>query len=78
MALPPSEASALLDALRAGDGVDLGGDLMLQVLVDAETTALGGAHRDGRSDQRHGERNGYRAKTVATKAGDIEVKIPKQ
>jgi putative transposase len=80
MALPQSVVSELLDALRAGDGTDLVRDLVqlvLQELVEAEATALIGAARYERSDQRRNERNGHRAKILATKAGDLEVKIPK-
>ena len=80
MALPQSDVSALLDALRAGDGIDLVRDLVrlvLQELVEAEATSVIGAARYERSDDRRTERNGHRSKTLATKAGDLEVRIPK-
>jgi len=78
--LDQSDVSALLDALRAGDGIDLIGDLVrlvLQELVEPEATGAIGAGRYARAAARIAERNGHRSKTVATKAGDLEVKIPK-
>jgi putative transposase len=80
MALDQSDVSELLAALRAGDGIDLVRDLVrlvLQELVEAEATSVIGAGRYERSDGRLTERNGHRAKTLATKAGDLEVAIPK-
>jgi putative transposase len=80
MALPQSDVSALLDALRSGDGVDLVRDLVrlvLQELVEAEATSVIGAGRYERSAERLTERNGHRSRTLSTKAGDLEVKIPK-
>ena len=80
MGLDQSELSALLDALRTGDGVDLVGDLVrlvLQELVEVEAPQVIGAGRYERSEGRLTERNGHRPKTLATKGGDLEVKIPK-
>jgi putative transposase len=80
MALPQSDVSELLAALRAGDGVDLIRDLVrlvLQELVEAEASETIGAGRYERSGERVTERNGHRPKTVSTKGGDIEIAIPK-
>ncbi|MHB1712070.1 MAG: IS256 family transposase [Acidimicrobiales bacterium] len=80
MALPQSDVSTLLDALRSGDGVDLVRDLVrlvLQELVEAEASTVIGAARYERAGERLTERNGHRSKTLSTKAGDLEVKIPK-
>lgn len=80
MALDQSDLSELLAALRTGDGVDLVRDLVrlvVQELVEAEATQVIGAGRYERSEARVTERNGRRAKTLSTKAGDIEVGIPK-
>jgi len=80
MALDQSDLSAMLAALRAGDGIDLVRDLVrlvLQELIEAEATEAIGARRYERSDGRVTERNGHRSRTVSTKAGDIEVAIPK-
>jgi putative transposase len=80
MALPQSDVSELLGALRAGDGVDLIRDLVrlvLQELVEAEAAETIGAGRYERSGERVTERNGHRAKTLSTKGGDVEIAIPK-
>jgi len=46
-------------------------------LVEAEATQMIGAGRYEGTEGRVTERNGRRSKTVATKAGDIEIGIPK-
>lgn len=80
MALSESALSELLDAFRAGDGVDLVREsvrLVLQELIEAEATEAIGAGRYERSDDRTNERNGYRPRLLATQAGDIRLGIPK-
>lgn len=80
MALPDSAVSELLDAFRAGDGVDLIREsvrLVLQELIEAEAAEAIGAGRYERSDERTNERNGHRRRLLATQAGDIELGIPK-
>ena len=80
MALDESALPELLAALRAGDGVDLIRDavrLVMQELIELEATEVIGAHRYERTDTRVNERNGHRPRTLATQAGDIELKIPK-
>lgn len=49
----------------------------LQDLIEAEVTARLGAGRHERSTTRTGQRNGTRAKTIASPAGDVTVNIPK-
>jgi len=74
------DPSSLLDALRAGEDVDLirsSVELVLQGLIDAEATAFIGAAPHERSDERTNYRNGHRARLLTTKAGDVELKIPK-
>jgi transposase-like protein len=74
------DPSALLDALRAGEDVDLiraSVELVLQQLIEAELTATIGASPHERSDDRQNYRNGHRSRLLSTKAGDIELKIPK-
>ena len=71
---------ALLDALRAGEDVDLiraSVELVLQQLIEAEATATIGAAPHERSDERQNWRNGHRPRVLSTKAGDIELQIPK-
>jgi transposase-like protein len=80
MALSQSVLSELLDAFRAGDGVDLVRDavrLVLQELIEVEAAEQIGAQRYERTDSRVTERNGSRPRLLATQAGDIELKIPK-
>jgi transposase-like protein len=80
MALSESAVSELLDAFRAGDGVDLIRDavtMVLQELIEVEATEQIGAARYERTDQRTTDRNGSRPRLLTTQAGDIELRIPK-
>ena len=80
MALPQSAVSELLEAFRAGDGVDLVREsvrIVMQELIEAEATEQIGAARYERTEDRVAERNGSRPKLLATKAGDVELRIPK-
>src|SRR5215204_2467649 len=80
MALTESAVSELLDAFRAGDGVDLIRDavtMVLQELIEVEATEQIGAARYERSDIRTTDRNGSRPRLLTTQAGDIELRIPK-
>ena len=80
MTLDQSVLSELLDAFRTGDGIDLIRDavrLVLQELIEAEATELIGAAPYERTPGRTNERNGHRSRLLATKAGDVELKIPK-
>ena len=72
--------SELLDAFRAGEGVELIRDavqLVLQELIEVEATEQIGAGRYERADSRVTDRNGHRPRLLATQAGDIELRIPK-
>ena len=80
MTLPQSAVSDLLDALRAGDGVDLVREsvrMVLQELIETEAAETIGAGRYERTDTRATERNGSRPKLLTTKGGDVTVAIPK-
>jgi putative transposase len=80
MALDQSALSELLDALRAGGDLDVVRDglaLVLQALIEAEAAQQIGAGRYERSAARTTHRNGSRARLLSTKAGDVELKIPK-
>ncbi|MGO9912285.1 MAG: IS256 family transposase [Acidimicrobiales bacterium] len=71
---------ALLETLRSGGDVDLirtSVELVLQALIEAEATGVIGAAPHERSDERTNYRNGHRPRLLSTKAGDIELKIPK-
>jgi putative transposase len=80
MALPESAVTELLDALRVGNGTDLVRELArwaLQELIEAEAAEVIGADRWERSADRLTHRNGHRPRVLSTKAGDLEIGIPK-
>lgn len=80
MALSQSALSELLDAFRTGDGVDLIRDsvrIALQELIELEATERIGAAPYERTEDRVTERNGHRPRMLTTKAGDVELRIPK-
>ena len=80
MALSKSALSDLLDALRAGGDLDVIREalaLVLQALIEAEAAQQIGADRYERSASRTTHRNGTRARLLSTKAGDVELRIPK-
>jgi putative transposase len=80
MALSQSALSELLEAFRAGDGVDLIRDavrLVLQELIELEAAERIGTARYERTDSRVTERNGARARALSTQAGDVQLRIPK-
>ena len=80
MALSKSALSDLLDALRAGGDLDVireGLALVLQALIEAEAAQQIGADRYERSASRTTHRNGSRSRLLSTKAGDVELRIPK-
>jgi putative transposase len=80
MALSESVLSDLLDAFRAGEGVELIRDavrLVLQELIEVEASEAIGAARYERTDTRVTERNGSRPRLLTTQAGDVGLRIPK-
>jgi putative transposase len=80
MALSQSVVSELLEAFRAGEGVDLVREsvrLVMQELIETEASDHIGAGRYERSESRVTDRNGSRPRLVTTKAGDVELRIPK-
>jgi len=80
MALDESAMTELLVALRAGGGLDVVREalaLVLQALIETEATEAIGAGRYERSASRTTHRNGFRSRLLSTKAGDVELRIPK-
>ena len=80
MALSHDDLSELLEMVRAGGDVDVvrqSVELVLQALIDAEATAVIGAAPHERTETRTNQRNGYRVRLLSTRAGDVELKIPK-
>jgi transposase-like protein len=80
MALDKDALSELLDALRAGGDIDViraGMQLVAQALIELEATQQIGAGRYERTPERATHRNGARDRLLSTKAGDLELRIPK-
>jgi putative transposase len=80
VAITNADLHELLDAIRSGGDIDVvrrGVEYMLQALIDAEATARIGAERFERTPHRTTQRNGTRDRLLSTKAGDVELKIPK-
>ena len=80
MALDQSALTDLLDSLRSGGDLDFMREamqLVLQALIDLEADAVIGAARYERTDERTTHRNGSRPRLLSTKAGDVELAIPK-
>jgi putative transposase len=80
MTLYQSDVLELLEAIRSGGDIDAirkGAELVYQALIEAEATEKIGAARYERSEDRTTQRNGHRTRTLSTKAGDLELKIPK-
>jgi putative transposase len=80
MALNQSALNELLDALRAGGDLDVIRQalaLVLQALIEAEAAQQIGASRYERTETRTTHRNGTGTRLLSTKAGDVELRIPK-
>ena len=80
MTLSDSATAKLWETFRASGGAGLireAVELVLQELIEAEATEAIGAGRYERSDTRVTERNGHRSRLLATRAGDVELRIPK-
>jgi putative transposase len=80
MALDKHALSELLDALRAGGDIDVvraGMQLVAQALIELEAAQVIGAGPYERSPERTTHRNGVRERVLSTKAGDLELRIPK-
>ena len=74
------DPSELLDALRESPDLDLVRQMvgfLYQALIEAEATEVIGAEPHERSGTRTTRRNGHRPRTLSTKAGDVDLKIPK-
>ena len=80
MTLSESAINEILTALERGDGTDLVRQLAefgIQGLIEAEATEHVGADKWERSIDRIAHRNGHRPRTLSTKAGDLNLGIPK-
>jgi putative transposase len=75
-----SDVTELLDAIRAGGDLDVirrSVEIVLQALIEAEATEVIGASPHERTETRTNLRNGARGRLLSTKAGDVELRIPK-
>ena len=80
MAIDESALSEIAAALRSGEAFDFIRELVrvgLQELIETEFTETIGASRYERSEERVTHRNGSRSRLLSTKAGDVELRIPK-
>jgi len=80
VAISDSDLNDLLDVIRSGGDIDVirhGITMLLQGLIDAELASTIGAAPFERTESRTNQRNGSRDRTLSTKAGDVELKIPK-
>jgi putative transposase len=80
MALDNAALLEVLEAMQAGgveDRVRTAAQTIYQALIDAELTSVIGAGPWERSPDRTTQRNGSRARTLSTTAGDLELRIPK-
>lgn len=80
MALDQSALLEVLDVLKAADVDDKirqAAETIYQALIEAELSSVIGALPHQRTDARTGYRNGYRARTLSSSAGDLELRIPK-
>ena len=80
MALSQSALLEILDAIKEADVADRvreSAATIYQALIEAELTSVIGAEPHERTDARTTQRNGHRARTLSTTAGDLELRIPK-
>jgi len=80
MALDQSALLEVLEALKAAEADDkmrLAAETIYQALIEAELSSVTGAFPHQRTETRTGQRNGYRARTLSTTAGDLELRIPR-
>jgi putative transposase len=80
MALDQSALLEVLESLKAAevdDKIRVAAETIYQALIEAELSSVIGALPHQRTDARTGYRNGYRARTLSSTAGDLELRIPK-
>jgi putative transposase len=80
MALDQSALLEVLESLKAAevdDKIRVAAETIYQALIEAELSSVIGALPHQRTDARTGYRNGYRARTLSSTAGDLELRIPR-
>jgi putative transposase len=71
------ELASLLDGSSAGELIPELARYGLQQLIELEASAVIGADRHERSEERVNHRNGHRPRSLTTQVGDLELLIPK-
>ena len=80
MALSQSALLEILDTIKEADVADRvreSAATIYQALIEAELTSVIGSEPHERTDTRTTQRNGHRARTLSSTAGDLELRIPK-
>jgi putative transposase len=80
VALDQSALLEVLDALKVAevdDRIRQAAQTIYQALIEAELTSVIGAAPNQRTPERLAQRNGHRARLLATTAGDLELRVPK-
>jgi len=80
MALDQSALLDVLEALKAAevdDRIRQAAETIYQALIEAELASVIGAYPHQRTEARTAQRNGHRLRTLASTAGDLELKIPR-
>lgn len=74
----PQHRPNLIDGLRGGEDFLRGlVERVLQQVLDAETTSFLGAEVYERTGGRRGWRNGSKTRTLKTRVGTLELRVPK-
>ena len=74
------DSMALIELMQKADGGDFLRSLaeaVLQLLMEADVDGLIGASRHERSAERVSYRNGYRDRSLDTRVGSLQLRIPK-
>ena len=71
------DLASLLDGSSAGELIPELACYGLQQLIELEASAVVGADRHERTEERLTYRNGYRPRTLTTQVGDLALQIPK-
>jgi len=74
------DSMALIELMQKADGGDFLRSLaeaVLQLLMEADVDGLIGASRHERSPERVSYRNGYRDRSLDTRVGSLQLRIPK-
>ncbi len=71
------DLSELLTKQDSGDFLRAVAEAVLRLIMEADVEGLVGAGKHKRADQRTTWRNGYRDRTLDTRLGTLNLKVPK-